>query len=713
MVMDSNASQGIDKQKKLTELKKQVENSYQWWKLNADRYNFFMRFVFDTALTNDDMAKLQQLKKPNIECNIIEAMVSRLIGEFAKHEPTVNVRAEDGVSVEKLTPDYLMMMKFLEAHMRHEITDSTSDGLQEKLYKDTLGGGYTVAKVFTDYISPMSFDQKIMVQRAHDPTLCGFDPLAKESHKGDGNYCYELYPMSKEDFAAKYGEKALEGLKMSRSIGPYAFTWSYKQLEQDVIMVCEFFMKKKKRKKLVKLSNGHIVLKKHYEKDLLPMWEQMGFIEQPPIIIEERMTEIEVIERYHFCETMILDYVETDYRLLPLVFIDGNSVEVRDPANNSSAQMTRPYAYHAKGIQQLFNFAVQTVAQEIENIVQHKFIVPLEAIPKNYMRAYQDIQTANTLIYNQFYKDNPEIRLDAPREIQRTPTPPIVESVFNGSNRIMQNVLGAYDAVLGANEMDVSGKAINQGAIQSSAASAPYLSGYIRGLNRIAQIMLDLIPKYYVTPRSLPIILPDGKRSYQTVNKPDDENSFELRYQPHELNVKVEAGVNTSIQKQVAIDQIIRMMQSSELFANFINTQGLETMLDNLEIRGIEDMKSKAAQYMQQLQQQQEQQAQQGDPMQKMLEAQMQVEMAHVEQKREEAQTNAMIKAAQVSVEQEKAETQRAVALNEIEDKQARTILEQQKIVAEQERSAVELAMNAMEASVKQKESNEQPKPTE
>ena len=129
-------------------------------------------------------------------------------------------------------------------------------------------------------------------------------------------------------------------------------------------------------------STGHVVTKKHYQ-DLLEMWEAKGFIEQPPIILEERWSEIEKIVRYRFCESMVLSYDETDYSYLPLVFIDGNSVEVKDADNNSATQMTRPYAYHAKGIQKLKNFSGQTVAAEIENMVQHKFKVCIEAIPED------------------------------------------------------------------------------------------------------------------------------------------------------------------------------------------------------------------------------------------------------------------------------------------------------------------------------------------
>ena len=50
---------------------------------------------------------------------------------------------------------------------------------------------------------------KIPIERAFNPTLCGFDPLATTSHKGDGRYCFELYPMTQEEFAQEFGKDVL------------------------------------------------------------------------------------------------------------------------------------------------------------------------------------------------------------------------------------------------------------------------------------------------------------------------------------------------------------------------------------------------------------------------------------------------------------------------------------------------------------------------
>ncbi len=698
---------------KLNEIKKNIEQAHEYFIKNVNRFNDFMKFVFQTSLSSDDITKLDVLQKPAIEFNILEAMISRLRGEFAKQEPSIVARAADGVRIEELTPEFLQTLEIIEAHLREIFFDASNDALEYNIYSDLLAGGYSVVYVYTGYINELSFEQNIKVERVFDPTLTGFDPLARESHKGDGNYCFQLIPKSKEDFEEEFGKGSADNMKFERSSAVGDFNWSYLNQDQEIILVADYYCKKKKKEKIVKLSNGHAILKKHYE-EFLKLWGNQGFIEQAPIIIEERDTVIETIDRYMVCEDKVLSHEETCYKFLPLVFIDGNSVVIRENEDGASMQMTRPFVYHAKGVQKLKNFSGQTIGAEIENMVQHKFMVAVESIPEDYADAYKNVQQASTLVYNAFYKDNPEQPLPPPREVQRTPTPDIVNMTFMGTDQVTQTILGTYDSILGTNDKQISGVAIQQGAMQSNAAAIPYLQGYIRGLNRVAHIVVDLIPKYYVTPRSLPVKAPDGKRSYQIINHPNNPNSVDFSYNPNSLQIKVEAGVSSAVQKQVALDQIIRMMQSSQLFAEFINTMGLETILDNMDIRGIEGLKAQAVQFMKQLEEQKAQQAQQGNPeetaMREQTEAIKEIEMAKIQQQQQKQEGELAIQAAKVANEKTLTDVKFMQIMAQINQNQTKLGIEQEKVDSENARTAIEQAMQHVQNLRKNVESSHKTK---
>lgn len=689
---------------RLYELKDFVEDSHAYFADNIKRYNEFTRFVFKNSMTDDEISTLQSVGKPTIEFNILEAYISRLRGEFAKQQPSLSVRAADGVPLSMLNREFYETIQVIECHLRAIFFDAANDSLEYNIYSDLLAGGFSVMRVFTDYVSEMSFEQNICVERVFDPTLCGFDPLARESHKGDGRYAYEIYPMVKSQFEEEFGKEALQNMRFTRDMS--GFNWSYKNEEEEIVLVCDFYEKIRKKEKIVKLSNGHVATLKEYER-FLEEWEEHGRIEQAPIPVgEPRTTVIETICRYRICETKVLSYEVTNYKHLPLVFVDGNSVTINEAG--TSSQVTRPYVYHAKGIQKLKNFAGQSLANEIENTIQHKFIVAIESIPTDYQDAYQNIQRADTLIYNHFLDtNNPNVILPPPREVQRTPIPPEITNAFRMSDEMTQVILGAYDQSM-QNAGNLSGIAISRISSQSNTASVPYIVGYIKGLNRVAQIIVDLIPKYYRTPRSLPVLLPNGKREYHIINKP---GSLYMNYDPNSLQVKVETGVNFAMQKEVALQTIQQLMQSSPLFAQFMNENGLPILLDNIDIRGIEELKVKAEEFMQKQQQQAQQQMQiQGQAMQaqqQQFQMGMQSQQIDLQLKQKDLmsptdaqielmklQEKSRVDAAKISIDERKAETDFMELMSKIRSEEITAELEASKVDAENTRSAVEAAIN-------------------
>ncbi len=113
-----------------------------------------------------------------------------------------------------------------------------------------------------------------------------------------------------------------------------------------------------------------------------------------------------------------------------------------------------------------------------------------------------------------------------------------------------------------------------------------------------------------------------------------------------------------------------------------------------MDIRGIDAMKSKAAEFMQQLQEQQQQQAQQQDPMQEATQMMGQVEMAKIEQRKEQAEGDLAIQSAKLAIEKQKVDAQVMQILNDIEMGDEKLILEQEKVDSENARSAVETAIS-------------------
>lgn len=681
---------------RLKELKKIVEEGQEYFGENVKRFERFVKFVFKSIQSDDEAATLADTGTPTIEFNILESFVSRNRGEFAKQQPSLTVRAADGIPVSMLNKEFTATLSVIEAHMRAIFFDGANDMLDYNVYSDLLAGGFSVMRVFTEYVNEMSFEQNIYVERVFDPTLTVFDPLARKSHKGDGRYCAELYPMTRKQFEDEFGEEAAKEMTFTRNLS--GFDWSFQNEQEEIVLVCDFYEKKTRKETVYKLTNGHSLTKKEYE-FFIKEWEEAGYVEQPPAILKQRRTLIEYICRYRFCESRVLDYVETNYKYLPLVFVDGNSVVLKE--SGAYTQMTRPYVYHAEGIQRLKNYAGQSLAKELENTIQHKFIVAIESVPEDYQEPYQNVQKADVLMYNHFLDtNNPNVILPPPREVQRTPIPPEITNTFRMSDEMTQTILGSYDSAQGVNSGQLSGIAFARSAIQSNNASVPYIVGYIKGLNRVAQIIIDLIPKYYRTPRSLPVLLPNGKREYMEINK---KGSLYMNYDANMLQVKVETGVNFAMQKEIALQTVISLSQANQGFAEFFNEEGLPTLLDNIDMRGIDELKERANNWMEQRKklkamqaEQQQQQMRTQAQQQAMQNAALQREM----QSPTEAQVAVMaiqektkVDDANIAIKSQEAEVKFLETMNKIRNANIESELRAAEVEAENKRTAVDAAI--------------------
>ncbi len=653
-------------QENLARLKINVSKSYLYFKDNYRRYHDFRKYVFKSSVNDQQKALLARQQKPVVEFNIVEAYVSRLLGEFAKHEPSIEVTPSDGKPV---PPDVL---ELVEGHIRHIFYEANKNNFAYEVYKDSLTGGFSVGKVWTDYANPMSFEQNIFLAREFDPCLCGFDPMARAAHKGDGRWSFGIIPYTKEDFEEEYPDISVERLSYTKDLE--GFNWSYKNdQEQKIILVSDYYEKKKRKVKILKLSNGKTITEKNYKK-MQAYWVEQQFIEQiPEPVGKPRITELETVCCYRFIESQVIAYYETDYKYLPHVFFDGNSINLTQDTSNTTYQMTRPYIYHAKGTQDLKNFSGQAWANYLENLIQHKFILKKEAIPQeeDYLKALTNIQQASNIVVNAYSENNPDKPIPDPiREVVNPPAPPEIMNAFQITEATTQTILGSYASNLGKNDNDLSGKAVIESASVGNSAAMPYVVGYLQSLAHVANIIVDLMPKYLVGNRSIPIASINGDKEYRKINQ---DGAPYLDYEEDAIKVNIEPGVNFQVQKNQALTQIIALMGVSEEFNKFMNSpSGLPILIKNLTIHGADELEAAIPEWMQMQQQQQQQQMQMAQQ-QMMQQPQMiraQAEMLKLEHQKEQDQIENQFEIAKLGIEDKLADAEILTAESKVSQAQ-------------------------------------------
>jgi hypothetical protein len=340
-----------------------------------------------------------------------------------------------------------------------------------------------------------------------------------------------------------------------------------------------------------------------------------------------------------------------DFKDFPLVFFDGNSKLIRDTENGNFEQLTRPYLYHFKDAQRFLNYALQSLANQLENIPQSRLLIAEESLPSNddYMEAITNPQIPSNVVYKAFKDDSPETQIPPPIVMEPPHIPPeIVQSITLTLN-VMQNILGSFDAAQGANSHRVSNDSLLTSITQSNAAAEPYIVGFLQGLDHMAKMALYLIPRYITNPRVLPVKDRKGVTNYATVNAPDTPS---MQYEDNSLHITVKAGVNFAVQQQQAIQIMSEVSKQNQILQQFMSTKGLKFWFDNIDFRGKEELMQEVADFQKELEEQQEKQAQQSTPEQLKYQAEMAKTQAGIQESQNE------LKMHEDEIEQEKRDNQ-------------------------------------------------------
>ena len=704
---------------KLVSIKKNIDSSYKFFRNNYQRFNSFRNYLFKEQIDPSLAGVLNELQLPQLEFNIIYPYISRMLGEFSSQEPSPMITSISGQGL----PD-IATSNVIQDYFRHKIDEAKEDDVVSESFKTLLSGGMCVLKIYTEYLHEQSFDQEIRFGLVYSSDMCGFDPLSVKPHKGDGAYCWEAFPKSEDELKELVDEENYpidwEKITYSRKLsgGDAPLQWSYANQNEKIALVVTYYFKEKKKVRIVKVRDHHslnsknvkekyniknnVMSKEDYDR-FVDDWNSQGMLEQAPGIIgEPRNTYIETICRYILVEDQILDYTETDFPILPLVFV-GNATKIRTSESGSMEEFTMPYGWHAKGMQDLKNYAGNVQCGELQNMIQHKFMVAEEALPDSddYKKAYADVQHATLLVHKAYADFNPDKPLPAPQIVNRQMVPPIIGETFNMADQGIQNCMGSYDAQLGINSNQLSGVAIVNGATQNNAVAMPYVQSLMVGLSRVFTGILKMMPKYFATPRTLPVKNNKGKRGYVLINQPvqmgDQSHEIKFEFDENDLKVRIEAGVNYEIQRMANLQMINQGMQANPMFAQFMGSKGLKVYVKNMKVTNSDELIEMADEYMKEMQQQQQMQqkmAQQGQMNNPLMIKEQNAKM-DIQRKMAQDQTQSKIDVAELGLRQQDQELKKIELALKAKETSANVAIQFDKHQAEKVRASVDLAMQA------------------
>ncbi|MGO4213277.1 portal protein, partial [Terriglobus sp. YAF25] len=249
----------------------------------------------------------------------------------------------------------------------------------------------------------------------------------------------------------------------------------------------------------------------------------------------------------------------------------------------------------AKEPQRQFNFMKSAATEAIALAPKAPFVIA-EGQLEGYERQWAQANT-KSFAYLQ-YKPTTVGGQPAPPP-QRMNAEPAIQAInmaMMESTDDLKAVTGIYDASLGAQGNETSGKAILARQQQAQGANFHYIDNLTRAMRHCGRILLDLIPKIYDTPRIIRILGEDGAPSMAAIGQqqqlsPEQTAQWQGYERIYDLglgtyDVTISTGPSYHSRRQEAVSSIIDLTKS---YPPLMNMAG-DILVKNMDWPGAQEI---------------------------------------------------------------------------------------------------------------------------
>jgi hypothetical protein len=450
-----------------------------------------MKFLRVPGNQWDDITKRERASdRPMYEFNKLNISAKSVINQMRENRPMGKVRAaEDGD---------IKTAEILEGGIRNIVANADFDTVTDYAAEYQVGAGMGAWRVTLEYADD-SWAQVIDIDPLLNPFCLYCDPSAKDLLKRDAEDWWYTDKISKTSFDAHWPKA--EPVNLDDVTFDDDADWE----GDDQVRIGEYWYKEWYEKKLLLLSDGSVI-------DEL---DDDGQLVTPPegvSIVNSRMQRCHKIMMCIVSGKAILEGpVEWAGSQHPWVMVYGEYVVIDGKVYWNG--ITRS----GKDAQRAYNYSRTSAIETVALAPQDKpWMTPEQVKGLEGLLAESHKKNYPFNLYNPDPKSpGPPVRMGGPA------IPAALVQEMQIASDDIKAVTGIYDASLGAQGNETSGKAINARKAQGEIANFNYMDNMGKGVKRTWEILVDLFPKVFDTEQTIRILGADGKESYETVNKRD------------------------------------------------------------------------------------------------------------------------------------------------------------------------------------------------
>lgn len=524
----------------VTEVRERWDEAYNAERENRDRALADAEFEADTgdgkAVSNGVWpAKVKQQREKDgricLTINKSRTITRQVANELRLQPPAINVSpSEDGD---------VQVAAVIEGLVRSIEQRSKAKRIYAKAGEDAARGNMGFWRVTTDYVSPDSFDQEILIKPILNPLSVLYDPAAQDATCRDARFCFVYDDMPRSEFEARFKGKAQTPFYAEGS-SYYDGEW----VSENTIRVAEYWKVIEEIKTLYQLIDGQTVWADDpAAKDL----KAQGYVRA------ERKSASKRVCMYLVSGVEELEKSEWAGDRIPIIPVWGEEARI------GSRRIRNGVLTYARDAIRLHTFARSANAETVASQPKAPWLVTPKMV-----QGFEDMwgQAANgnpaVLYYNLDGASGKPERMPPPQ-----PSSGWVQEALQSADDI-KSTTGIFDASLGAKSNETSGKAIQARQREGDVGTYTFVDNVMEAIEETGRVIIDLIPKIYDAPRQVRIL---GKKMEAKIVAINQAGGFDLGLGKYDVTVST---ANVTTQRQETTEILTSALQAAPMLAPVI-----------------------------------------------------------------------------------------------------------------------------------------------
>jgi Phage P22-like portal protein len=452
--------------------------------------------------------------RPCLTINRLPQFVRQITGDIRQMRPAIKCVPVDSKGDPKVAEKRAGIIRYVENR-------SDAAAVYYRGADQQVQAGRGAWEVVTEYAGDSTFEQEIRISPIEDAISVLWDPDAILPQKVDADFCFVPVDVSRGAFKRRWPDAIAD------SMGDITHRHFDGWYGEDYIRVAVYWHKVPITRTLLladnfveDLTNADDAERAEAE-ELVRMAASAGI----PVRIEKR--EGKKVRRAVITGGQVLEEpVDWPGRFIPIVDLAGEEIRIGRKVIRHGA------VRFARDPQRMYNYYASAEAEA--TALQPK--APFVGTRKNFEKHRAEWETANSENLP-FLTYDPD-PLNGGQAPQRQSPPVSSSGITQGriaAAEDLQATTGIYNASLGAEGNEDSGKAIIARQREGDTGTYVYVENFGRAVAHTGRIINDLIPHIYDTTRTVRIIGEDGQEELVEVNQPaliDGDDSAGPDYGP-------------------------------------------------------------------------------------------------------------------------------------------------------------------------------------